>query len=132
MSNVRTAIVVIAALRGSPPDLPRRFDASAALFDWFSIADWSIRAGAGANIEMETEGRSTELLVMGRKDGKIEQEMRAHAVRYNRKLAMKLTHHARYYFEAQARAGLINGKSVRKADAMVGNFDAEVPLDFPR
>ena len=46
-------------------------------------------------------------------------------------MALKLPRHAGDHLEAQARAWLIDGEAVGKADAFVGNFDMKMSVDFP-
>ena len=43
---------------------------------------------------------------------------------------MKLPHHACYHLETQAGLRLIDVEAVRKTDALVGNFDVKMSVDF--
>lgn len=45
-------------------------------------------------------------------------------------MAVKLPYHAHYHLEAQAGLRLIDIEAVGKADALVGNFDVKMSVDF--
>ena len=46
-------------------------------------------------------------------------------------MALKLPYHACYHLEAEADLRLIDIEPVRKADALIRNFDVKVSVNFP-
>ena len=49
----------------------------------------------------------------------------------HRQLALKLPYHAGDHLEPQAGMRLIDVEAVGEADALIGNFDVKMVIDFP-